>query len=166
MKWVELANKINGKLEDNPIGFMGGDTIVKSITKEDENEQIKIQKEIRRSYGASSFYNNEKLEIEYSIKNADFGRNRITRKNIFQRIGKELEAQFKIEGDHSGYVIELLKLPELNYLLTYPKSEFIVAKNSIKFKTQSVGEMKEELLKVFNSFEIVKNKVRRLVGEL
>lgn len=159
MEWDEFANKINGEYVDKPNGFLGGDTILKLIKKEGNAEQIRIQKKIRRSYEASSHYNVEKFEIEYSIKNKNFGKTRLTRKKILGRIGRKIQNQYKIEGDNSKYLSELMQLKEFKYLLKYPKAEFIILNNTLKFKSQSLGQMKEELEKVFNSFKILKNKM-------
>lgn len=159
MIWNEFAEKIRGEYKDNSQGFISGGTILKLIVKEDNHEQIRIQKEERKSYGASSHFNVEKFEIEYSNENQYFGKARITRKSILGRIGRQTQNQYQIEGDNQSYFGELLQQKELEYLLNYPKSEFIIIRNSIKFKSQSLGKMNEELENIFNSFIILKNKI-------
>lgn len=160
MDWVEFAKKIEGEFEATPNGFISGDTILKVIKKENTDIKIKIEKIIRRSYGASSHFNVEKLNLEYSIKKLDFGKSRIIRKSLFGRIDKLVENQYNVEGDSLICQKEILSLPELKYLLCYPKSEFILLKNKIQFKSQSLGMMNEELEKIFAAINILKDNLK------
>lgn len=161
MNWNEYAQKIDAKFKEELKTFIGGEKIFKEIEKEEINEKIKAHKEIRKSYGASSHFNLEKLNIEFSFENIDFGKNRIIRKSYLSRIGKTNEAQYNIEGEKLTPLKNILASSELKYLLQYSKSEFIVFKNSIFFKAQSIGEMNEDLEKIFNSIQLLKSEISK-----
>lgn len=155
MTWTEFANKLDAKFEKKSNPFLGGEKIFRVIEKEYADKNIRIQKEIRKSYGASSHSNFEKLEFEFSLKNAGFGKYRIIRKNYFSRIGKKTEQQYSIEGDNPISLKTILLSNELKYLLQHSNSELITLKNNLIFKTQFQGEMNEDLEHIFNSIQFL-----------
>lgn len=159
MTLIEFANKLNAKFEEKSNPFLGGEKILKVVEKEYADKNIRIQKEIKKSYGSSSHSNFEKLKVELSLKDIDFGRSRIVRKNYFSRIGKTIEQQYKVEGDKPVFLKTILSSNELKYILQYSNSELILLENAIIFKAQSQGEMNEDLEDIFNSILFLKNSI-------
>lgn len=159
MNWKEFAKEIDGELKDKSAGFVFADTTEEEINKEWEDRQLKITKKVWRSHGASSHSNVEKIEVEYLIKNLGYGKLRIRKKNLLARIGKSINRQYEIQGDILQGLKDILVMTELQYLLKYPESEFIILGDRIKFNSRSTGEMKEEIQKIFNSIEILRHKI-------
>lgn len=157
MKWNEFADKIDGQFEDNSSSYIIGNTRIKAISKADEHGLFRIQKRTRCSYGASSHYNSENLEVEYSFKNRIIlEKGRITRNNKLQRLGKSIDKQFKIEGQNKSFFKTIVILKETAYLLEHPSSEILFSSKSILFRLTSLGELKEDLWSIFTSIEALK----------
>jgi len=159
MDWTEFAEKIEGEFQENSSGFIGGDVIIKKIIKEDELGNYEIEKRLRRSYEASSHCNLEKLNWRFHFNEIDFEKCRIVKKPLFRRLGKPREKCYNVEGEGSESIKKLLLLEELNYLLDYPKSEFFLIGSSINFRSQFIGEMEEELEKIYESIEKIKSEL-------
>lgn len=157
MKWKEFACKIDGKYEDQSTGFIIGDSNNKLISKDDGLEKVKIQKRVRRAYGQSSDFNHEKLEFEWCVRGVEFGKNRITK--------KDKSGKYEIKDESYGFTGQILNSQELEYLMSYPKSELILLKNSIWFKCKSQGEIKEDLGEIYKSIEILKNTIVSLAKQ-
>ena len=98
MTWSEFSKKINGNYREKSNGFLVGDSIVLEIIKEEKNGILLFEKKTRRAYGASSHFNAEKLKVEFSFLNGNFGKTKI-------RIQKK--------ADYNGY----FKYPALNIKL-------------------------------------------------
>ncbi len=149
MNWSEFAKHIKGELKDNSDGFIGGTIEEKEISKTFEGGGLRIKKRVRRVYEASSHFGVEQFEMEYRLVGVDFGRLRLRRKNVLKRLGKSRENQYLLDGVSSKNIKNILPSEALKYLLQYPKSEFILLNNTIKFKAQSLGIMGEELERIY-----------------
>ena len=161
MEWKAFAYKIGALYHEETKRFFGGDKVCKSINKEVRSGQLTMRKISRRTFTLSSRNRVERFEIELRCEMSGFGSVRIHRKSFLGRIGKYHENQYLIKGRFSKPLDEILKLEELNYLLSFPNSDFSVLENLIKFKSQFSGEINEDLEKMFNSFEAL---TKELIG--
>ena len=150
MNWKEYSTGISAIYSENIDGFIGGDKTIKKIEK---HSVFSVKKTTRRSFWASSHYNSEKIECNYFIKNENNRKIRITKNNLFRRI---LYGKLKIEGTFKPSK-KLLESKELNYLMSNPKPEIYCLNNEIVYKTESLGQMNEDLPKIIDSVEIIKD---------
>jgi hypothetical protein len=150
MNWKEYSTGISAIYSENIDSFIGGDKTIKKIEK---HSVFSVKKTTRRSFGASSHYNSEKLECNYFIENENNRKVRITNHNLFRRI---IFSKLKIEGTFKPSK-KLIESKELNYLMSNPNSEIRCLNNEIVYKTRSLGQMDENLSKIIDSLEIISN---------